>query len=103
VNSWHIEYISTVGFQPLRLRRRQQRVRRGDPKALERLLTMLRQIEVVKPHQPPVEDNAQSRVTNEFRRYLLQERGLSQSTMPNYVPVIEQFLSERFRNRAPDS
>lgn len=85
----------------LRLRRRQQRVRRGDPKTLERLLAMLCQTGVVKQHQPPVADNAQSRVTNEFRRYLLQERGLSPSTLHNYVPVIEQFLSERFHNRAP--
>jgi site-specific recombinase XerD len=86
----------------LRLRRRQQRVRRGDPKALKRLLTMLFQTGVVKQHQQPVEDNAQSRVTNEFRRYLFQERGLSPSTLHNYIPVIEQFLSERFHNRAPN-
>ena len=86
----------------LRLRRRQQRVRRGDPKTLERMLAMLCQTGVVKQHQPPVADNAQSRVTNEFRRYLLQERGLSPSTLHNYVPVIEQFLSERFHNRAPN-
>jgi site-specific recombinase XerD len=86
----------------LRLRRRQQRVRRGDPKTLERLLAMLCQTGVVKQHQPPVADNAQSRVTHEFRRYLLQERGLSPSTLHNYVPVIEQFLFERFHNRAPN-
>ena len=86
----------------LRLRRRQQRVRRGDPKALQRLLTMLRQIGVVKPHQPLVADNAQARVVDEFRRYLLQERGLSPSTLLNYVPVVEQFLSERFHNKAPN-
>jgi site-specific recombinase XerD len=86
----------------LRLRRRQQRVRRGDPKALERLLTILRQTGVVKPHRPPVADTAQSRIVAEFRRYLLQERGLSPLTLLNYIPVIEQFLSERFHNRAPN-
>jgi site-specific recombinase XerD len=86
----------------LRLRRRQQRVRRGDPKALQRLLTMLRQIGVVKPHQPLVADNAQAKVVAEFRRYLLQERGLSPSTLLNYIPVVEQFLSERFHNKAPN-
>jgi len=84
----------------LRLRRRQQRLRRGDLKALERLLAMLRQIGVVKPDQPPVADTAQSRIVAEFRRYLLQERGLSPLTLLNYVPVIEQFLSERFHNKA---
>jgi site-specific recombinase XerD len=85
----------------LRLRRRRQQIRRGDPKALDRLLTMLRQIGVVKSHQPPVADNARSKITEEFQRYLLQERGLSPLTLLNYVPVIEQFLAERFHNRAP--
>jgi len=86
----------------LRLRCRQHRVRRGDPRALERLLAMLRQTGVVKPHRPPVVDNAQSRIISEFRRYLLHECGRSPATLLNYVPVIEQFLSERFRNRAPN-
>jgi site-specific recombinase XerD len=85
----------------LRFRRRQQRVRRGDPKALERLLTMLRQIGVVK-HQPPVADTAHSRIIGEFRRHLLQDRGLSPLTLLNYVPVVEQFLAERFRNKTPN-
>jgi site-specific recombinase XerD len=84
----------------LRLRRKQQRVRRGDPKALQRLLAMLCQTGVLKQHPPPVKDNTRVRVIDEFRRYLSQERGLSQSTLHNYVPVIEQFLSERFHNRA---
>jgi site-specific recombinase XerD len=85
----------------LRVRRRQQRMRRGDPKALDRLLTMLRQLGVVK-HQPPVADTAHSRIVGEFKRYLLQERGLSPLTLLNYVPVVEQFLAERFHNRAPN-
>ena len=86
----------------LRLRRRQQRIRRGDPKALQRLLTMLCQKGVVKPRKPPVADNAQARLVAEFQRYLLQERGLSPLTLRNYVPVVEQFLAERFQNRAPN-
>jgi site-specific recombinase XerD len=86
----------------LRLRRKQQRLRRGDPKALTQLLDMLRQAGIAKPHPQAVEDTTQFRVIAEFRRYLLQERGLSQATLHNYVPVIEQFLSERFHNRAPN-
>jgi site-specific recombinase XerD len=86
----------------LRLRRRQQRARRGDPKTLARLLAMLCQKGVVKQHQEPVADNARARLTNEFRCYLLQERGLSPLTLLNYVPVVEQFLAERFHNKAPN-
>ena len=67
-------------------------------KRLQRLLAMLRQKGVVKPPatgrgQRPIQDHR-----NEFRRYLLQERGLSPSTLLNYVPVVEQFLAERFHN-----
>jgi site-specific recombinase XerD len=86
----------------LQLRRRQQRVHRGDRKTLQRLLAMLCQTGVVKPDQQPVKDSARSRIIGEFRLYLSQERGLSRSALLNYVPVIEQFLSERFHNRAPN-
>ena len=82
----------------LRLRRRQQRVRRGDPKTLVRLLAMLCQRGVVQQRQQPVVDNACARIINEFRCYLLQERGLSPSTLLNYVPVAEQFVAQRYNN-----
>jgi site-specific recombinase XerD len=93
---------SNVRDRYLRLLRRQRRIRRGEPKALERLLAMLCQKGVVEQHQQPVADNARTRITNEFRRYLLQERGLSPSTLLNYVPVAEQFLAERFHNAVPN-
>lgn len=86
----------------LRFRQRHQRVRRGDPKALQRLLTMLRQKGVVQPHQPPNIDSAHAGIVAEFRRYLLQERGLSPLTLLNYVPVAELFLAQRFHNRPPN-
>ena len=72
------------------------------PKALARMLAMLRQLGVVKPHQPAVAGNAQSRITSEFGRHLLQECGRSPSTLLNYVPFNDQFLSERFHGRAPN-
>jgi site-specific recombinase XerD len=85
----------------LRVRRGQHRVDRGDPKALARMLAMLCQTGIVKQQQPAVADNARSRITSEFRLYL-EECGLSLATLKNYVPFIDQFLSERFRNRAPN-
>jgi site-specific recombinase XerD len=85
----------------MRVRQRQQRVRRGDGTALKRLLVMLYEAGAVKARREPVAEDACSRVVGDFRRYLLQERGLSQATLQNYAPVIEQFLSERFRKRTP--
>ena len=93
---------SQVVDRYLRPRRRQQRIRRGEPKTLTRLLAMLGQKGVVKQHQQPVADIARTRIANEFRCYLLQERGLSPSTLLNYVPVAEQFLAERFHNAVPN-
>jgi len=84
----------------LRLRQREKRVRRGDPTALKRMLAMLREKGVVK--REPAASNALAKVTAEFQRYLLHERGLSPATLRNYVPVIEQFLSESFGDETPN-
>jgi hypothetical protein len=81
----------------LRVRRRRQHIRRGEPKTLERLLAVLRQKGVAKPQQRPVADNARTRIASEFRCYLLQELG-SPSTLLNYVPVAEQFVAQRYNN-----
>jgi site-specific recombinase XerD len=85
----------------LRFRRRQQRIGRGDPKALDRMLSMLRQKGIVKSCQPAVA-GARSNVAAEFRCYLLQELGRSPSTATNYVPFIDQFLMERYQGRTPN-
>jgi site-specific recombinase XerD len=84
----------------LRYRRRRVRVQRGDVAALNRLLTLLGQWGIVEqPGQATVRSPRQS-VSEEFRRYLSVERGLSQSTQRGYVPFIDQFLAERFQNKA---
>jgi site-specific recombinase XerD len=53
----------------------------------------------VEQHREPAVQGPRQNVTHQFRRYLLQERGLSAATLQNYVPFIDQFLSERFRNK----
>jgi len=84
----------------LHLRRRQQRIHRGDAKALARMLVMLCQSGVVKQQQPPAGD-PHSRIISDFRRYLMEECGRSPSTVKNYASFIDQFLSDQFPNRAP--
>lgn len=91
-------------------RRHQQDLRRGDVAALFRLLRMLRDLGASNPKVPAERGSAQDRVTAEYRRYLLQERGLSQATAVNYVPFVALFLADRFHTgrlnvaalRAPD-
>jgi site-specific recombinase XerC len=46
--------------------------------------------------KPPEPLSDQRRFFDEYRRYLLQERGLAEATLLNYVPFAEQLLSNRF-------
>jgi site-specific recombinase XerC len=66
---------------------------------LNRFLVMLGQTGVAEPRPKLPVQNPRQNITDEFRRYLLQERGLARATLQNYVPFIDQFLSERFRNQ----
>jgi site-specific recombinase XerD len=77
------------------LRRDSSVVHTGESAPLRRLLAMLRQIGVTaaKPSEPR---NCQQRFIDEYRRYLIQERGLTETSLLNYVPFAEQLLSNRF-------
>jgi site-specific recombinase XerD len=85
----------------LRSRRRQQRLGRGDPKTLQRLLILLYEKGAVKC-PPTVPQTARSKVVTEFQCYLSQDLGRSLSTLKNYTPFVDQFLLERFHNRDPN-
>lgn len=83
----------------LKTLRRPDGVRHGEARALDRFLLLLRQRGVIKQLPDPPIETAQQRIIEGFRRYLLQERRLSSSTPHNYVPVVAQFLSERFAGK----
>ncbi len=78
---------------------RQKGIRRGDAGILSRFLAWLGQTGTVEQHRELPVKGPRQNVTHQFRRYLLQDRGLSTATLQNYVPFIDQFLSERFRNK----
>jgi site-specific recombinase XerD len=70
---------------------------------------MLRELGVTQRRKkPPL--SPQERLITNYRRYLSEEHGLTQATVVNYVPFVDQFLSARFqriplnfsRLRAPD-
>jgi site-specific recombinase XerC len=77
------------------LRRDLHVVHGGESASLHRFLTMLREIGVTAA-KPPESRNCQQRFIDEYRRYLVQERGLATTSLLNYVPFAEQFLSNRF-------
>ncbi len=69
---------------------------RGGAAALCRFLRMLRdQGATRRPKKPPL--SPQQRLTTSYGRYLLEERGLTQATVVNYVPFVDQFLSALFQ------
>lgn len=84
------------GPEFIRARRRRGYVGRGAGPTLRTLLEHLRQIGVIPAPTVAVRPTDLSRVEQTFGRYLAQERGLSRATLLNYLPVVHQFLSERF-------
>jgi len=71
-------------------------VRRGDFSTLCSLLKWLREIQEVKALLPEDDNSELHSIECSFSRHLKQERGLSQATLHNYLPVIRCFLTERF-------
>jgi hypothetical protein len=63
---------------------------------LRRFLAMLREIGVTAAKAPEPR-NCQQRFIDEYRRYLLQERGLAETSLLNYVPFAERHLVARER------
>ena len=60
------------------------------------LLRQLRIDGLIRISAPAVNDSALDRIENSFGRYLAQERGLTQTTVDNYLPIVRRFLTERF-------
>lgn len=80
----------------LRYRKRKERLRRGDCLTLRQFLSFLREAGVIPTLAPEIEDSPVQRIEKSFAYYLSQERGLSQDTLDNYLPVARRFITERF-------
>jgi site-specific recombinase XerD len=77
------------------LQRDPNRAHGGEAAPLRRFLAMLREIGLTAA-KPPEPRNEQQRFIDEYRRYLLRERGLAETSLLNYASFAEQFLSDRF-------
>jgi len=64
----------------------------GESAPLHRFLAMLREIGLTAA-KPPEPRNCQQRFIDDYQRYLLRERGLTEATLLNYVPFAEQLFS----------
>ena len=77
------------------LQRDPNRAHGGEAAPLRRFLAMLREIGLTAA-KPPEPRNGQQRFIDEYRRYLLRERGLAETSLLNYASFAGQFLSDRF-------
>jgi site-specific recombinase XerD len=83
-------------------RRRQARLRRTDPRALDLLLEHLRQAGALDPSSPRRVDDRHRPLERDFERYLLHERGLAATTIGNYLWVSRTFLTTHFDKEMVD-
>jgi site-specific recombinase XerD len=82
---------------------------RPEPETIRRLVAILRDMGVLKVESPPPVTAVQE-CAQEYRQYLVRQRGLSAASLPNYLSYVEQFLQEKFAQgelrldvlRAPD-
>ena len=54
---------------------------------------------VIPDPQPPPVESPTDRLLQDYGRFLAQERGLSQATLDNYLPVARRFLANAFGTR----
>jgi len=82
----------------LRYRQRQGLASHGAAAACQKCLRLLRDRDLVAAERPrPL--SPREHVEQAFAQYLAQDRGLASGTLVRYVPVVRQFLRERFRGR----
>ena len=80
----------------LERRKKQLFLHRGDRRTLVQLLHHLRQ-EAIIPHSHEVFcDSPMNRIARDYAHFLSQQRGLSQVTIDNYLPITRRFLETRF-------
>lgn len=73
----------------------------GYPRAVQRLLTVLRESAVAPPaEKSAIPPTGVQRLTERYRRFLVIERGLAASTVENYTWHISQFLTGKFGREA---
>src|SRR5215207_6213677 len=68
----------------------------GARTALRRLLSFLRDVGVVTSKSKPIAISPSQRLTDRYRTFLKEERGLDRSTITNYSRHVDRFLTEHF-------
>jgi site-specific recombinase XerD len=73
---------------------------RHEQSTFRALLKQLRHNGFIRIFAPAVNNSELDRCTKNFRRYLAQERGLTQITVDTYLPIVRRFLTVCFGSNA---
>ncbi len=71
-------------------------LRRGDSWTLNQLLHYLRQVGASPTPGAALGDHPTDQIARDYEHFLVDQRGLSQATVANYVPIAVRFLETRF-------
>jgi integrase/recombinase XerD len=80
-------------------RRRRFGVRRIDAPTARQLLAYLRDLGCIPASPEKIDRTSLGHLVRDFESFLSSERGLSRSTLINYLPVVRRFLIERFGSK----
>ncbi len=72
----------------------------GNPTTFRNLLWWLREAGIVAPVVLRLDDTVLGAMERDFTLYLARERGLTASTVKNYLPTVHRFLAGRFRSNS---
>jgi integrase/recombinase XerD len=81
-------------------RHRGRRLQRGDMWTARQLLRYLQDLDCIPTPQEKKDRTLLGQLTRDFERYLNSERGLSRSTLVDYLQVVRRFLIDRFGSKA---
>ena len=84
----------------LKARKKPLRRHRQVQHTLTQLLEHLRRSKIIPDQRPPQKENSTDRLMHGYGRFLSQERGLSQITLGNYLPIARRFLFNVFGTKA---
>jgi site-specific recombinase XerD len=80
--------------------RRHLGIRRGDISTTRQLLGYLRDLGCIPAPRERKDRTLLGHLTRDFESFLSSERGLSRSTLVKYLPIVRNFLIERFGGKA---
>ena len=89
LNEKHIAHFLAAQKKALRQQRQVQHT-------LAQLLQALRRLRIIPGPQPAEAQSSTDRLLRDYGRFLIQERGLGQATLDNYIPVARRLLIHAF-------